>query len=80
MSRLFKSRKFLVLLVDSGFGLAALLVAFFIKDQAVTVLVASVFAILQPVFIGVVASIAYEDGKQIEAGSHPSLAKASRAD
>ena len=72
MSKLFQSRKFLVLLVDSVFALAALFVAFYVQNQEMTVLIASAFAIVQPVFIAVIAGIAYEDAAQIQAGNHPS--------
>jgi hypothetical protein len=72
MSKLFNSRKFLILLLDSAFALAAVLVAFFVSDPEVTVLVGSIFGILQPLFVGVVVMIGVEDSAAYAAGAHPS--------
>ena len=71
MSKLFQSRKFLLLVVDAVLGLAGLLIAFFIKDEALSVLLIGVFATLQPVFVGAILSIAIEDAAALKAGVHP---------
>ena len=73
MSRLFQSRKFLILLLDAVFGLAALLTAFFLAESnELRVLIFGVFAILQPVFYGVIDGIAKEDAAALAVGVHPS--------
>ena len=72
MSKLFKSRKFLILLVDAAFGIAALLVGFFVVSSLeAQVLILAVFGILQPVFIGAINGIATEDAAAFAAGIHP---------
>ena len=72
MSSLFQSRKFLVLLVDAGFGLAALAVAFFLADSIeLQIFVGAIFVTLQPVFVGAVNAIAAEDVAALASGSHP---------
>ena len=72
MSNLFQSRKFLILLVDAVFGIAALLVVFFVAaDLQAQALVLAIFAIVQPVFIGAIKAIADEDIAAYAAGSHP---------
>ncbi len=72
MSRLFQSRKFLILLLDAVFGLAALLVAFLLAESnELRVLIFGVFAILQPVFYGVIDGIAKEDVAALSVGVHP---------
>ena len=71
MSKLFQSRKFLLLVVDAVLGLAGLLIAFFIKDEALTVLLIGIFATLQPVFVGAILAIAMEDSAAFAAGIHP---------
>ena len=69
---LLKSRKFLVLLLDAVFGLAALFVVFFIAENIETqALILSAFAIIQPVFLGVINGITTEDSAAFAAGSHP---------
>ncbi len=73
MSKLFNSRKFLVLVLDAVFGLAALAIVFFVAEDIETqAFVLAVFGILQPVFVGVIKGITQEDAAQIAAGSHPS--------
>jgi hypothetical protein len=72
MGKLFSSRKFLVLLVDSGFGLATLFVTFFIAENVETqAFVLAIFAVLQPVFYGVINGITQEDSAALSAGVHP---------
>ena len=72
MSNLFQSRKFLILLVDAVFGIAALGVGFFIAENVETqAFVLAVFAVLQPVFVGAINGIATEDSAAYAAGIHP---------
>ena len=72
MSSLFQSRKFLILLVDAVFALAALGVGFFIAENIETqVFVLAVFGILQPVFVGAINGIATEDAAALAVGAHP---------
>ena len=72
MSSLFSSRKFLILLLDAVFGLAALFVAFFLVEAVETqILIVSAFAIIQPVFVGVINGITKEDEAAYLSGSHP---------
>ena len=72
MFKLFKSRKFLILLIDAAFGIAALCVGFFLAENLeAKVLILAVFGILQPVFVGAINAIAREDVAAFESGSHP---------
>lgn len=72
MSTLFQSRKFLLLLLDAIFALAALSVGFFLAENVETqVFIVAVFGILQPVFVGAINGIAQEDAAAFAAGSHP---------
>ena len=72
MSSLFQSRKFLILLLDAVFGIASLLVAFFLAESnEVRVLIFGVFAVIQPVFYGVIDAIAKEDVAALAVGIHP---------
>lgn len=70
MSKLFKSRKFLLLLIDAAAAIAALLIAFFVKDPAVTALLVGLFAAIQPVFVGAIVMIGVEDAAALKAGVH----------
>ena len=75
MSALFQSRKFLIILVDAVFALAALGVGFFIAESIETqVFVLAVFGVLQPVFVGAINGIATEDAAALMAGTHPNQA------
>jgi ABC-type sugar transport system substrate-binding protein len=72
MSKLFQSRKFLLLVIDAVFAIAALFVGFFLADSTeLQIFIAAVFATLQPVFVGAVMAIAKEDAAALEAGVHP---------
>lgn len=72
MSGLFQSRKFLILLLDAFFGLAALFVAFFLAENVETqAFVIAIFGLLQPVFYGLIDAIATEDSAALAAGIHP---------
>lgn len=72
MNALFQSRKFLILLLDAIFALASLFVAFFLVEAVETqALIFGVFAVVQPVFYGVIDAIAKEDIAALNAGVHP---------
>lgn len=74
MSRLFSSRKFLLLVIDAVFAIAALAVGFFLaKDVATQAFVAAIFLTMQPVFVGAINALASEDVAALEAGVHPKL-------
>ncbi len=72
MSKLLKSRKFLLLVLDAVFGIAALFAAFYLAEGTeLKVLILAVFGILQPVFVGVINGITQEDAAAYAAGTHP---------
>ena len=72
MKKLLKSRKFLILVLDAVFGLAALFAAFFlVEGTELKVLILAVFGILQPVFVGVINGITQEDAAAYAANIHP---------
>jgi hypothetical protein len=69
MKALLKSRKFLLLCLDAGLTLLLYFVgkyfAIAIEDIKLMILV------LQPVFVMIIGSIAYEDAAAMAAGIHP---------
>jgi hypothetical protein len=69
--KLLYSRKFQLVLADSAFGLAALCLAFFVKDADWQRFLAGIFAIIQPVIVAAILGIAIEDSAALKAGSHP---------
>lgn len=72
MSKLLQSRKFLLLVIDAVFAVAALAIGFFLVDDvALQAFVAGIFLTLQPVFVGAVNAIAVEDAAAYAAGIHP---------
>jgi ABC-type sugar transport system substrate-binding protein len=72
MSKLFQSRKFLLLVIDAVFAIAALAIGFFLVDDvALQAFIAAIFLTLQPVFVGAVNAIAVEDAAAYAAGIHP---------
>ena len=72
MSSLFQSRKFLLLVIDAFFGVAALAVAFFLADTIeLQVFIGAIFVTLQPVFVGAINAIAAEDTAAYSVGIHP---------
>ena len=72
MSSLFQSRKFLLLIIDAVFGLAALAVGFFLAEDIETqIFIVAVFGILQPVFVGAINGITQEDAAAYAVGVHP---------
>ena len=70
MKPFWKSRKFLIAMIDAGAGLLTLYVARFLQLEDAK-LVISTFALLQPVLLVWIGSIAYEDGQALRAGVHP---------
>ena len=66
---LFRSRKFLLLLVDAVISTITLAVGLWAKASLPTVL--AIIGIYQPVFIAVIGGIAYEDGQAKRSGTHP---------
>ena len=72
MSGLFQSRKFLILLLDAFFGIASLAVAFYLAENVETqAFIVAIFALVQPVFYGLIDAIAKEDVAALDAGVHP---------
>ena len=72
MSNLFQSRKFLILLLDAIFGIAALAVAFYLAENIETqAFIVAIFALIQPVFYGIIDSIAKEDIAALGVRAHP---------
>lgn len=64
------SRKIRVLIADAVFSLIALTATRFTSPD-ISDYILSVIAILQLPITAIIAGIAYEDGKALEAGSHP---------
>lgn len=58
------SRKLWIVISDAIFGMALLLVGYFVKDTELRVLLGSVFAIIQPVTIALINGIVSEDNSQ----------------
>jgi len=71
MTNLLKSRKFWIAIVDMVTGLLALYVTRFMSD-ADAQLVIQTWALMQPVILVWIDSIAAEDFAQIKAGTHVS--------
>ena len=67
---LFQSRKFLLLLFDTVLSLVALIGGWFLAPEVLGG-VAAVIALLQPVFIMIIYTIAKEDVAAYEAGIIP---------
>ena len=66
-----KSRKFLIAIIDAFAGLLALYVTRFLQpDDAKLVL--QTYGLIQPVLLVWLGSIAAEDAAALKAGSHPS--------
>ena len=70
MKALFQSRKFLLLLFDTVLSLVVLIGGWFLAPDVMGE-VAAVVAILQPVFIMIIYTVAKEDVAAYEAGVHP---------
>ena len=71
MSKLFASRKFLILVIDFIAALIALSVGFFVSDKALAAYIIGVWAAIQPLAIGIVVMIGIEDAAALKAGVHP---------
>jgi len=71
MKPIWKSRKFLIAMVDAFAGLLALYVARFMQPEDAQLLIQT-YALIQPVLLVWIGSIAFEDGAAIRAGTHPS--------
>lgn len=68
---IWKSRKFLTMLVDAVVSLIALYVTQFLPPEQASLVIQTV-AIVQVPVLGYIASTAYEDGQALRAGAHPS--------
>lgn len=71
MSKLFSSRKFLLICVDAFFALVGLSVGFFVQDADWQRFIFGVVAALQPVFVAAIVGVAVEDAAAFRAGIHP---------
>ncbi|WP_455219843.1 hypothetical protein [Kaarinaea lacus] len=70
MKPIYKSRKFLIAVVDMIAGILALVVGRFMQpDDAQFVL--QLWGYAQPVILVWIGAIAYEDGQAMKAGIHP---------
>jgi hypothetical protein len=70
MTRLLHSSKFWIAIIDALMASLAIVLAWFLKPEAVGQ-VLTLVGYWQPVFIVVIAGIAWEDGKE-KAAYHPS--------
>ena len=70
MKPFWKSRKFLIAIVDAVAGLLALYVARFLQPEDAKLVLAT-YAIIQPVLLIWIGSIAWEDSAALKAGVHP---------
>lgn len=70
MSSLLKSRKFLLLVLDTVVSLVLLSLAQFAAPQA-TETVKQYILVIQPVFVAIIVAISVEDAAALKSGSHP---------
>ena len=70
MGNLLKSRKFWLLILDTVISLATFFLTKYASPEAVDAALV-VIGSLQPVFVMIIAAIAYEDGQALAAGAHP---------
>src|SRR3990167_11496933 len=70
MGNLLKSRKFWLLILDTVISLATFFLTKYASPEAVDAALV-VIGSLQPVFVIIIAAIAYEDGQALAAGAHP---------
>jgi len=68
---IWKSRKFLIAIIDAITGLLALFITRFLQPEDAQ-LVIQTWALMQPVLLVWIGSIAVEDAASIKAGTHPS--------
>jgi len=69
MKSLLKSRKFLLLVLDTVIGLVTYFVGKYAGASSEDVLTA--IGLLQPVFVALIIGIAVEDSAALKAGTHP---------
>ncbi len=70
MSKLFQSRKFLLVVLDAGVAIVTVVVAQFLTEDWVT-FSASIIAPVTAVLTALIFAIAVEDAAALKAGSHP---------
>ena len=70
MSKLFQSRKFLLVVVDAGVAIVTVVIAQFLTEDWVT-FSASIIAPVTAVITAMIVGIALEDSAALKAGSHP---------
>lgn len=70
MSTLFKSRKFLLLLLDTLCSAIALVGGWYLVPTQLDK-VTAIVALVQPVFVAVIVGITIEDAAAYKAGVHP---------
>ena len=70
MKPFYKSRKFMIAVVDMIAGLLAIIVGRFMQpDDAQFIM--QIWGFMQPVLLVWIGAIAYEDGQAMKAGIHP---------
>ena len=67
IAKLFQSRKFWLLILDSAVSVAL----YFLTGEDATFLI----GVLQPIFLAIIMGIAVEDAAAIRAGTHPNHTK-----
>ncbi len=70
MSKLFQSRKFLLVLLGAGVDIVTVVIAQFLTEDWVA-LSAAIIAPLTAVLTAMIIAIAVEDAAALKAGSHP---------
>ncbi len=71
---LWKSRKFLLLLLDVIISLATYFVGRFVAPEMAKDILWAI-GIMQPVFVAIIVAISVEDSAAIKAGVHPRLSR-----
>ena len=71
MNTLLKSRKFWIAIIDAAAGLLALYVTRFLQPEDAQMVIQT-WALIQPVLLVWIGSIAVEDAAALKAGTHPS--------
>ena len=74
MKPFYKSRKFSIAIIDAFAGLLALYVTRFLTPDDAKLLIQT-YALIQPVLLVWIGSIAAEDAAALKAGVHPSQIK-----
>lgn len=77
LKRIWNSRKFRILAVDTAAALLVLLVPRFAAAD-VAELTLAVWGIMQPVVVALVVGIAIEDNGALRAGTHPSQVRSDK--